>query len=240
MTSARSATAVYARLIAIFAGFVLLGAIYLYGLFGSAHWAEWIAAALERLRAQGWEGQILFVLLEALVALIGFLPASLLGIAAGATYGLWLGFGLSAMGMMVGATAAFAVARSALRPAVVKLFGDRMVLNRFDASVARDGWRLVLMIRISPVMPFSITSYALGLSGVSLRDYVIGTLASSPALLLYVALGTWGAPSLLAAKNNSTYLASIVIGVIAAVAVILRLGRLFVAASKTDAPTKGV
>ena len=191
---------------------------------------------IDQLRGEGWQGEAMFALLQALVALIGFLPASLLGIAAGATYGLWIGFGLSATGMMVGAAIAFAIARSALRPAIVRLFGHRMVLNRFDANVAHDGWRLVLMIRISPVMPFSITSYALGLSGVSLRDYLLGTTASTPALFLYVALGAMGAHSMLTVRGNSFYVASLVIGVLAAVAVILRLRRLFVAAASARAP----
>jgi len=56
----------------------------------------------------------------------------------------------------------------------------------------QDGWRIVALLRISPVMPFSLTSYALGFSGISFRDYFLGTLASLPALLGYVVIGALG------------------------------------------------
>ena len=58
-----------------------------------------------------------------------------------------------------------------------------------EQALARDGWKLVCLIRISPVMPFAVTSYALGLSSVRFRAYVLGTLASLPPLLAYVLAG---------------------------------------------------
>src|SRR6201999_2641388 len=58
-----------------------------------------------------------------------------------------------------------------------------------DAALGRVGWRLVLLLRLSPLMPFAAASYAFGLSAVSLRDYMLGTLAALPALLGYVAIG---------------------------------------------------
>ena len=56
-----------------------------------------------------------------------------------------------------------------------------------DRSVAAEGWRLVCLMRLSPVMPFAPTSYALSLSSVRLADYLIGTLAALPALLAWPA-----------------------------------------------------
>jgi len=70
-------------------------------------------------------------------------------------------------------------------------FGGRR-LGALDGALAREGWRLVCLIRLSPVMPFAPTSLALGASAVALRDYVLGTLASLPALFAYVALGALG------------------------------------------------
>ena len=46
------------------------------------------------------------------------------------------------------------------------------------------------LLRVSPIMPFSATSYLLGLSAIRLRDYAAGTLASLPALGGYVFTGT--------------------------------------------------
>jgi uncharacterized membrane protein YdjX (TVP38/TMEM64 family) len=61
-----------------------------------------------------------------------------------------------------------------------------------DEMIVKDGWRLVALLRVSPVMPFSITSYALGFSGISARDYALGTCASLPPLLGYVVIGALG------------------------------------------------
>jgi len=63
-------------------------------------------------------------------------------------------------------------------------------LARFDALLAQDGWRIVCLLRISPVMPFAATSYALGISAVGIEAYLLGTIASLPALLGYVYIGT--------------------------------------------------
>jgi uncharacterized membrane protein YdjX (TVP38/TMEM64 family) len=56
--------------------------------------------------------------------------------------------------------------------------------------IVRDGWKLVRMLRISPIMPFAATSYMVSLSSICLRDYAVGTLASLPALCGYVLIGT--------------------------------------------------
>jgi uncharacterized membrane protein YdjX (TVP38/TMEM64 family) len=56
--------------------------------------------------------------------------------------------------------------------------------------ITQDGLRLVCLLRLSPVMPFSATSYMLGLSSIDLRSYTIGTLASLPALCGYMFIAT--------------------------------------------------
>ena len=92
---------------------------------------------------------------------------------------------------MLGGWLAFRLARSLLRPFVERLLARRAGgrLDRLSAEVERDGWRFVCLLRISPVMPFALTSYALGLSPISGRDYLLGTLASLPSLAGYVAVG---------------------------------------------------
>ena len=195
--------------------------------FGAADWADRILLLLDQLRRLGPLGWVIFFGLQALVALIGFLPASLLGLAAGAVYGVPLGFALSAAGVLVGAGLAFALARSTFRPSIARLVEGRARLGRMDMAVARDGWRLVCLMRISPVMPFSLTSYALGLTGIRFRCYTIGTLASLPALFLYVVLGTLGAHGLAAQSAGSPlHMALIAVGLAATLLLTLRLGQI--------------
>ncbi|MCW8305993.1 VTT domain-containing protein [Acidiphilium sp. PA] len=222
------------RLIAIAAGFAILAAALALSLAGGATWAARILDWLDRLRALGVLGWLIFVLLQTLVALIGFLPASLLGLAAGAVYGVALGFGLSSIGLLLGAGAAFSLARSALRPAIIRLVARRDGLRRFDAAIKRDGWRLVLLMRVSPVMPFSITSFALGLSGIGRRDYALGTLASLPALALYVTLGALGVQGLTALRTAPGWLHLTLIGagLAATLMLTLRIGQLVARAAR--------
>lgn len=145
---------------------------------------------LEIARGAGTIGWVVFATVQLLVAASGILPASLLGIAAGTAYGLGGGFVLAAASTMAGALLAFVLSRSLFREAIASMLERRPGLARFDALLAKDGWRIVCLLRVSPVMPFAATSYALGLSAVGLRAYLIGTLASLPALLGYVFLGT--------------------------------------------------
>jgi uncharacterized membrane protein YdjX (TVP38/TMEM64 family) len=94
--------------------------------------------------------------------------------------------------------------------------------------IARDGWRLACLLRISPVMPFSVTSYVRGLSSIDLRSYTIGTLASLPALCGYVFIGTLADASLSAWMTGAGPLRWILlgIGVVATLVLIVRLGQI--------------
>ncbi len=140
-------------------------------------------------RAQGAAGLVLLVALQGLVAASGVLPASVLGVAAGALFGVAAGFAAAAAGTLAGALLAFGLTRSLARPLIARLVRRRPTLLRLDSALASDGWKLVCLLRISPVMPFAVTSYALGLSAVRFRAYLLGTLASLPPLLAYVLLG---------------------------------------------------
>lgn len=145
-----------------------------------------VLAAITTLGAEGW---LAFVGLQTIVSVSGILPASALGIAAGSIYGIELGFPLSAASSLVGAGLAFGLTRSFFRPFIERQMRDRPQLQLIDAAVKRDGWRLACLIRLSPIMPFAATSYLLGLSSISFRDYCIGTLGSLPALFGYVVIG---------------------------------------------------
>ena len=73
--------------------------------------------------------------------------------------------------------------------------------------LAQDGWRIVCLLRVSPVMPFAATSYVLGMSAVGIQAYVLGTLASLPALLGYVYIGTLAEAGLSAVDDGRRALA---------------------------------
>ncbi|HEY6433893.1 MAG TPA: VTT domain-containing protein [Acetobacteraceae bacterium] len=147
---------------------------------------------LRTARIGGMPTWLALISFQVLVTVSGIFPASLVGVAAGALYGLAAGFGLAATGTFAGALLAFWVSRSLFRPLVVRLVQRRQSLRQFEAALGRSGWKLVCLLRASPVMPFVAASYMLGVSSISLRDYAIGTLAAFPALFAYVALGALG------------------------------------------------
>ena len=212
------------------------------GLLAGPRIAGAAVAGADALRALGPLGLLLFTGAVFLCALVGIVPGGLLGVAAGAIFGVVAGFAASAAGIMAGAVAAFVLARGVARPWARELLRRGGFLARLDGAISAEGWRLVALLRISPVMPFSLTSYALGLSGVSLRDYTMGTVASLPALLGYViigALGGWGT-RLPAGPGREVHIALLLLGAVATFALAWHLGQLLTRALAVSPARKPV
>ncbi len=186
---------------------------------------------LTAVQAAGPLGWLVFATVQAMIAMLGIVPASLLGIGAGLAYGIGLGFLLAAAGTLLGGWIAFQLSRSLLRPWIARFLAKRMRAARLDDAIARDGWKFVCLLRISPIMPFAVTSYALGLTQIGRRAYLLGTLASLPALLGYVVLGALANEGLLATQRNAGPLrwALLAVGVTATGLVTLRIGRMLAA-----------
>jgi uncharacterized membrane protein YdjX (TVP38/TMEM64 family) len=193
---------------------------------------EQIEATLVRIQAFGGLGVVIFAGIQVLVAVVGLLPASLIGIAAGAIYGTAVGFAISSISTMLGAVIAFSLSRSLLRPFIAQILRRRTRLQNLDTVMARDGWRIVLLLRLSPIMPFAATSYALGLSSISVRDYCIGSLAALPALLGYVILGSLTTAGLAAISQRSGPLqwTLLGLGIVATTLITWRIGKLAIMA----------
>ena len=213
---------------------VLLGVVVVAGLFISHGYNAtviWVEQAITVVRAMGPLGWLAFATLQAVIAALGIVPASLLGIGAGLAYGVWLGFVLSATGTFLGGLVAFQLSRSLLRPWIAQLLERHMRAARLDDAMARHGWKFVCLMRISPVMPFAATSYALGMTRIGLRPYLLGTLASLPALLGYVVLGSLANEGLAATLGNTNPLrwALLALGIVATGLITLRIGRMVAA-----------
>jgi uncharacterized membrane protein YdjX (TVP38/TMEM64 family) len=188
------------------------------------------------LHALGLLGLVLFVFVQFFITLIGILPGSLLGLIAGVIYGITAGFITSAIGIAAGAMVAFGLSRSTMRPLILKLLGKTGKLAKLDAMIAHDSWQIVALLRISPVMPFSITSYALGLSGISTRSYIIGTLAMLPPLFGWVTIGAIGGAGFSShhtAGTTNIHLTMLVVGAVATLALMVHFSRLLARALRT-------
>ena len=159
-----------------------------------------LAAAVRRVRTMPAAAP-LFVAVYAAVAAFG-LPATPLTLAGGAIFGTALGSLLNWLGATLGATGSFLLARHLGRDAFRRLlgrWGDQ--LDRLDALGERRGFATVLRLRLIPVVPFNVLSFAAGLAGVGLRAFVAATaLGIIPGTVIY----TYFADSLLAGVEGAS------------------------------------
>lgn len=152
-------------------------------------------ADLLRLLAQASDthrvtGYGIYVATFFIAAMVGIIPLSLIAMVGGALYGAVNGFLLSAMAALASSIAAFLLSRYAFRTAIHRWLSHHLVLARIDEEISRRGWRFVLLLRLTPVVPFSLGSYAFGLTTIRLPSFLMGTLGALPALFAFVYSGT--------------------------------------------------
>ena len=124
-----------------------------------------------------------------ILASVAGIPGSVLTLAAGAIFGLWLGVAYVYVGATLGSIAAFLVSRYVARSFVEKKVADSPRFEAIDKAIAKDGRKIVFLLRLSPVFPFSLLNYALGLTKVRLFDYIIASVGMLPGTVLYVYYG---------------------------------------------------
>ncbi len=133
-------------------------------------------------------GPVVFVLGYA-VATVSFIPGSLLTLAGGAIFGLGEGTALVFVGASLGATGAFLASRYLVRGAIERRVAAEPRFAAIDRAVGREGFKIVVLLRLTPVVPFVLLNYALGLTRVKLSHYVSAFVGMLPATLLYVYYG---------------------------------------------------
>jgi uncharacterized membrane protein YdjX (TVP38/TMEM64 family) len=150
---------------------------------------QWLRNALQWIDNLGAVGGIAFILLY-IIATVAFLPGSILTLGAGVVFGLILGSFYVFIGATLGATAAFLVGRYLARDWVAKKIEGNPKFQAIDGAVGREGFKIVLLTRLSPIFPFNLLNYAYGVTGVSLRDYFIASIGMIPGTMMYVYLGS--------------------------------------------------
>src|SRR5438067_833076 len=138
-----------------------------------------LKSALDWIGELGPWGPVIFVGLY-VVATVLFVPGSVLTLGAGAVFGVVLGSVCVSIGATLGATAAFLVGRYLARDAIARKIEKSEKFATIDRAVADEGWKIVLLTRLSPVFPFTLLNYAFGLTRVKLSHYVLAFKALSP------------------------------------------------------------
>ena len=185
--------------------------------------AEWTTRIAEWARGSGAAGVVVFFVAY-VVSTVALLPGSLLTLAAGFAYGPVWGLAIASPASVAGATGAFVLGRTLLREWAASKVARSARARAIDAAVAREGGKLVLLLRLSPLVPFNVLNYALSLSRVRLGTYIAASFVGMlPGTALYVYLGSLApaAASLSATvrQGGSARLALYVAGLVATVAV---------------------
>ncbi len=150
----------------------------------------WTAAVVARVRGAGALGMVVFGALYVGAALT-LLPGSALTLGAGLAYGPLVGVLIVGPVSVLAATLAFLVARGVGRRWVERRVAADPRFARLQRALAARGFRIVVLLRLSPLVPYSLLNYALGLSGVRTRDYVVASaLGMLPGTIVYVYLGS--------------------------------------------------
>lgn len=142
------------------------------------------------IKGLGVWGGLLFGLVYALGTVL-FLPGSLLTLASGFLYGPLWGTVIASPASVLGASAAFVLGRTVAKDWIASKVASNSRFGALQGAIAKEGVKILMLVRLSPVFPFSLVNYAFGLTGIRLRDYAMGSwIAMLPGTFLYVYLGS--------------------------------------------------
>jgi len=154
------------------------------------HVQDLLKSALHWIGKLGPWGPVIFVGIY-VVATVFFIPGSVLTLGAGAVFGVGFGSVCVSISATLGATAAFLVGRYLARDAIARKIEKNEKFAAIDRAVADEGWKIVLLTRLSPLFPYTLLNYAFGLTRVRLGHYVLASwIGMVPGTVMYVYLGS--------------------------------------------------
>jgi uncharacterized membrane protein YdjX (TVP38/TMEM64 family) len=153
-------------------------------------WRATLASFLEWAQGIGPWGAVLFAAAYVPAAVL-LVPGSLLTLGAGFVFGVVKGTLIVSLGSTAGAAAAFIVGRSVARDWVDSRLAGRPRIAAIARAVETEGFKIVLLTRLSPVLPFNLLNYAFGLTSVPFQKYIVASwIGMLPGTIMYVYLGS--------------------------------------------------
>jgi uncharacterized membrane protein YdjX (TVP38/TMEM64 family) len=172
--------------------------------FYAALWAASILIAVEFLPIQEWSTHIRDFALEQgafgavvfagvfILATICLIPCAFLTFSAGVAYGIW-GVPLVMFSAVIGASLSFFIARYLLRERVRRWLSYRTNTEALAETIEEGGWKMMLLLRLSPMIPFNVNNYFLGTVNVRFLEYIVVMIGGTlPLTSLLVYLGSLG------------------------------------------------
>jgi uncharacterized membrane protein YdjX (TVP38/TMEM64 family) len=150
---------------------------------------DWLIRGLEWTQGLGiWA--YAFVVVFYILACVFLLPGSVLTLGAGFLFKLVRGAIVVSIGSTLGACAAFLVGRTIARNWIAAKVARNEKFAAIDEAVAGQGFKIVLLTRLSPVFPFNLLNYAFGLTKIEFWKYALGSwIGMIPGTVMYVYFG---------------------------------------------------
>ena len=189
---------------------------------------EWVREFIGWVQQLGPAGVIVFILAYA-VATVLFLPGWIFTVNAGLVYGIVGGTLVALAGAIIGATLAFLVARYLLRQNIEEITKKNPRFAAIDQAIGRQGWKIVGLLRLSPLIPFNLSNYFYGITSIRFIEYVaVSAIGMIPGTLLYAYLGAIGQASVSggATQHSKWQYVLLGIGLIATIAVTILVSRI--------------
>jgi uncharacterized membrane protein YdjX (TVP38/TMEM64 family) len=179
---------------------------------------DWLGPVILRLARLGPWGPAVFILLYVAAAIV-IAPAFFLTVAAGAIFGVWKGSVLVFVGASLGASAVYGIAAPLAQSRLLSRVTRDPRVAAVRTAVTGGGAWVMFLLRLSPLVPYSLLNYALALSGVRYGDFVVALFGMIPAIVMYAYYGkVVGDVAILAAgvapPRTFAYYALMVVGLI--------------------------
>jgi len=163
---------------------------------------DWLRNFNEWVGQMGTAGIFIFIGVYA-AATVLLAPGAILTIGAGFAFGLWKGFLAVSAGATLGASLAFLVARFIARAKIEAITKGNEKFCEIDNAIGEQGAKLIFLLRLSPAIPFNLSNYFYGLTGVKFWPYVLASwIGMMPGTFLYVYIGTAGKAAVSAAAGG--------------------------------------
>jgi uncharacterized membrane protein YdjX (TVP38/TMEM64 family) len=125
-----------------------------------------------------------------IICCVFLIPGSIPTLAAGFLFGVPMGSVAAVAGSTAGACVAFQLGRTMARGWVARAVAPSRRFASLDNAIGEQGFKVVLLTRLSPISPFIVLNYLLGLTKVPFRDYLLGSVIGMiPGTVLFVYIG---------------------------------------------------
>ncbi len=150
---------------------------------------ELLRSALVWIDKLGFWKPVAFIVIYNLATVL-FVPGSIVTLGGGVIFGAIWGSVYVFIAAMLGATSAFLIGRYLSRDWIAKQMEGNPKFKAINQAIAKEGFKIVLLTRLSPIFPFNLLNYAFGVTQVSFKDYFLGSIGMIPGVIMYVYLGS--------------------------------------------------